>query len=113
MSPPKKNEKSSRITYFQKRYNHTWISHHYRAIIFNMLFRRLLSGIGRSMFIIPTACDYGFYLPPDRYTADQIPWQNMEITHTVDIRGAHSVQIMEDTGDAKQRFATLQATVAL
>ena len=46
-----------------------------------MFFRRLLSGVGRSMFVIPTAFDYGLYLEPDRYTADQIPWQNMENTH--------------------------------
>ena len=71
---------------------------------------RCLSVFGRSMFVIPTGMQYGYYLPPDRYTADQVPWQNMHVTHTVDIRGARSVQIKEEIGDAKQRFATLQLT---
>ena len=34
----------------------------------------------------------------------------MHITHTIDLKGATSVQIVEETGDAKQRFATLQVT---
>ena len=72
-----------------------------------MVFRRLFSGFRRSLFVIPTAFDHGFYLPPDRYTADQVPWQNMHITHTVDITGARSVQIVEEAGDTKQRFPTL------
>ena len=83
-----------------------------------MVFRRIFTGVGtrclaafgRSFFVIPPGLDYGFYLPPDKYTADQVPWQNMHITHTVDIKGARSVQIVEEAGDTKQRFATLQVT---
>ena len=83
-----------------------------------MVFRRIFTGVGtrclaafwRSFFVIPPGLDYGFYLPPDRYTADQVPWQSMHITHTVDIKGARSAQIVEEAGDTKQRFATLQVT---
>ena len=34
----------------------------------------------------------------------------MHITHTVDLKGVRSVQIVEEIGDAKQGFATLQVT---
>ena len=34
----------------------------------------------------------------------------MRISHTVDIRGAISVQIVDESGDSKQRFATVQIT---
>merc|ERR1719263_2152965 len=34
----------------------------------------------------------------------------MRITHTVDVKGVRSVQIIDQVGDAKQRFATLQLT---
>ena len=71
---------------------------------------RFLSALSRVNYFIPTAFQYGYYQPPDRYTADQVPYQNMNITHTVDLKGARSVQIVEDIGDAKQRFATLQVT---
>ena len=73
---------------------------------------RFLSALSRVHFVIPTAFQYGYYPPPDRYTADQVPYQNMHMTHTVDVKGARSVQIIEEIGDAKQRFATLQATAA-
>ena len=69
-----------------------------------------MSALSRVHFVIPTAFQYGYYLPPDRYTADQVPYQNMHITNTVDVIGARSVQIVEEIGDAKQRFATLQVT---
>ena len=71
---------------------------------------RFVSALSRVHFVIPAAFQYGYYLPPDRYTGDQVPYQNMNITHTVDVKGARSVQIIEDIGDAKQRFATLQVT---
>ena len=62
------------------------------------------------MSVIPTAMQYGLYAPPDRYSTDQVPWKNMHITHTVDIKGATIVQINDEIGDSKQRFATLQVT---
>ena len=71
---------------------------------------RFLSALSRVHFVIPKVFQYGYYQPPDRYTADQVPYQNMHITHTVDLKGVRSVQIVEEVGDAKQRFATLQVT---
>ena len=65
---------------------------------------RFVSALSRVHFVIPAAFQYGYYLPPDRYTGDQVPYQNMNITHTVDVKGARSVQIIEDIGDAKQRI---------
>ena len=75
---------------------------------------RFLSDLSCVHFVIPTAFQYGCYQPPDRYTTDQVPYryQNIHITHTVDVKGARSVQIIEEIGDAKQRFETLQATAA-
>ena len=73
---------------------------------------RFLSALSCVRFVIPTTFQYGCYHPPNRYTTDQVPYQNMHITHTVDVKGARSVQIIEEIGDAKQRFATLQATAA-
>ena len=72
--------------------------------------KRCLGAFGRAAFVIPTTMQYGYYKPPNRHTADQVPWQNMHITHTVDVKGATSVQIVEEVGDTKQRFATLQVT---
>ena len=60
--------------------------------------KRCLGAFGCTAFVIPTM-RYG-----------QVPWQNMHITHTIDLKGATSVQIVEEAGDAKQRFATLQVT---
>ena len=65
--------------------------------------KRCLGAFGRTAFVIPTM-RYGYYKPPDRYTADQVPWQNMHITHTIDLKGATSVQIVEETGDAKRTY---------
>ena len=48
--------------------------------------KRCLGAFGRTAFVIPTM-RYGYYKPPDRYTADQVPWQNMHITHTIDVKG--------------------------
>ena len=55
---------------------------------------RFVSALSRVHFVIPVAFQYGYYLPPDRYTGDQVPYQNMNITHTVDVKGARSVQII-------------------
>ena len=41
---------------------------------------------------------------------DQVPWQNMQVTHTIDLIGATSVHIKKQLGDATQRFCTLQVT---
>ena len=71
---------------------------------------RFLSVLSRVNFVIPTAFQYDYYQLPDRYTTDQVPYQNMHITHTLDLKGARSVQIVEEIGDAKQWFATPQVT---
>ena len=60
--------------------------------------------------LFPVLMDYGLYPPPDRYTADQVPYQNMHVTHTIDLIGATRVHIKKQLGDAKQRFCTLQVT---
>ena len=60
--------------------------------------------------LFPVVMDYGLYPPPYRYTADQVPYQNMQVTHTIDLIGATSVHIKKQLGDAKQRFCTLQVT---
>ena len=39
------------------------------------------------------------YAHPDVYTADQPPWQSMHIMHTINIKGATSVQIIDNIGD--------------
>ena len=41
--------------------------------------------------LFPVVMDYGLYPPPYRYTADQVPYQNMQVTHTIDLIGATSV----------------------
>ena len=60
--------------------------------------------------LFPVVMDYGLYPPPYLYTADQVPYQNMQVTHTIDLIGATSVHIKKQLGDAKQRFCTLQVT---
>ena len=60
--------------------------------------------------LFPVVMDYGLYPPPYRYTADQVPYQNMQVTHTIYSLGATSVHIKKQLGDAKQRFCTLQVT---
>ena len=52
---------------------------------------RFVSALSRLHFVIPTAFQYGYYPPPNRYTADQVPYQNMNITHTVDVKGARDL----------------------
>ena len=37
---------------------------------------RCLSVFGHSMVVTPTGMQYGYYLPPNRYTWDQVPCQN-------------------------------------
>ena len=61
-------------------------------------------------YYVDADMEYGFYTAPNRITADQVPWQNMQVTHTIDLIGATSVHIKKWLGDAKQRFCTLQVT---
>ena len=80
-------------------------------------FARHVGPIGRfvtklpPLYYVGADMEYGFYTPPNRHTADQVPWQNMEVTHTVDLIGATSVQIKKHLGDAKQRFCTYKSLV--
>ena len=104
--------------YILANYAELYLGWNYSSIISLLGFRKAFLGFStqylivfrRAMFVIPTGMQYGDYLPPDRYTGDQVPWQNMHVTQTVHVRGARSVQITEEIGDAKQRFATLQVT---
>ena len=81
-------------------------------------FARHVGFIGRfftklpPLYYVGADMEYGFYTPPNRHTADQVPWQNMEVTHTVDLIGATSVQIKKNSsGMLNKDFALYKLLV--
>ena len=89
MCPPKMTGKYYRI-YILANYAELYLGWNYSSIISLLGFRKAFLGFStqylivfrRSMFVIPTGMQYGYYLSPDRYTGDQVPWQIMHLTHT-------------------------------
>ena len=54
---------------------------------------------------------YGRYKPINRLSSDQVPYQNMHVKRTVDVKGITRVYLKPSKLRKRRRFCTLQITV--
>lgn len=55
--------------------------------------------------------EYGQYESVNRYSADQVPYQDTIVKRTVDIKGKGSIHIKKSKGEFDRRFCTLQVCI--